>query len=81
MFRDDRLEKNILANDISYRSNLTHESYFKLYNLPVSNKMYADIWLYNSQIMSQSDHDILEVISRNSQLEEITTQDLIKYYE
>lgn len=79
MFFNNRTIENNLSDYVKYEKNATHETYFKIYNIKVSNKVYADIWLYNSNIMAQSDHDVLEHITIKSNLQQYLIHDVMKY--
>merc|ERR1712086_545734 len=67
LFEDGRKIPNDLRSSILNGKNLTHEAYFKIFNVPITNFIYVDIWMYNSDVMGQADYDLLNHITKFSQ--------------
>lgn len=67
LFTTDRTISNKLNYKLNLERNLIIEAYFKIFNIKVEKNVYADIWLFNSKVESQSDLDILEHINKRSQ--------------
>jgi len=69
LFREGRTIENNLVEYIKYKKFLGDEAYFKLFSIPVSSGgIFADIWLFNSNEMGESDRDFLTHITEKSQI-------------